>query len=448
MDGGTANLNRVACALTAATLGLLIVASAASADASFFRDDFRSTEYVAAMEGVEVRGGAVRPVTRPAPVSVDGIALARSQTGDPLSLISPSVVQARGLWYLYFGATYTGGSFATYLATSADGVAWSPRTEPVLGGYGGLVTYQDVLFDDAVGVFRMWYSQSDGSFYRIYYATSTDGIAWNPQGLALDVEIVDGSYVVPFAPSVMWTGTGYVMWYTTWNGASHTVSRAASIDGLSWSREGAAILPGTGSSFQDGDPLFPTVVWTGDAFTMWYTCQVPPRYAICRAGSTDGYSWGVEGVVLAPDPANPYMDIGIADPYALRMADESYRVWFHTRGTLSGSPGDEIHYGTTSDSSVLSGWVLSIPIRLPEGRIWRTLSTLRRVPAGSTIDVDVIDAVTGSPIPGFTGLTASRVSLSGLSSTSYPTIQLRAMLLGTSDAIPTLSQWSVDTRRA
>jgi len=102
---------------------------------------------------------------------------------DPLTLSYPSVLYKDGLWRMWYGShTRWGGEteFEHVLkyAESADGIEWRRRAEPVLRP----------LLQDEYALSRpcvlpegrrlyMWFC-SRGDTYRIYEATSTDGIDW------------------------------------------------------------------------------------------------------------------------------------------------------------------------------------------------------------------------------------------------------------------------------
>jgi len=87
-----------------------------------------------------------------------------------------------------------------------------------------------VLFDGTE--YQMWYSGSDGSPWRIGYATSSDGIVWvkHPDNPVLDLGesgTWDDDYV--FGPSVLFDGTEYQMWYTGYDGSHWRIGYATSI---------------------------------------------------------------------------------------------------------------------------------------------------------------------------------------------------------------------------
>ena len=94
-----------------------------------------------------------------------------------------SVLFHNGIYYLYYTGQFLGRS-CIGVAVSNDGVIFSrirndPLIEPTLCFEKNSVMNPTVLFDEAKGVFKMWYSC--GGFYEpdhIAYAESSDGIIW------------------------------------------------------------------------------------------------------------------------------------------------------------------------------------------------------------------------------------------------------------------------------
>ena len=102
---------------------------------------------------------------------------------DPLTLSYPWVIRAGSLWHMWYGShTRWGGptEFEHVLkyASSDDGVHWRRREEPVLTPTDAdeyALSRPCVVRKD--GLLHMLYC-SRGTRYRIYQATSEDGVAW------------------------------------------------------------------------------------------------------------------------------------------------------------------------------------------------------------------------------------------------------------------------------
>jgi predicted GH43/DUF377 family glycosyl hydrolase len=123
-------------------------------------------------------------------------------------------------FHMWYGGSdnldYTGTCIG--YATSPDGIHWEKYAgNPVLCGSGGwdsngALTPRVIV--DGSG-FKMWYSGFDGSFGRIGYATSSDGIVWEPSdGFVVDIGATgqwDDRSIRH--PHVILDDSTYYMWY-------------------------------------------------------------------------------------------------------------------------------------------------------------------------------------------------------------------------------------------
>jgi hypothetical protein len=139
-------------------------------------------------------------------------------------------------------------------ATSADGVAWTKVQgnagagavlglgipgEPDAKGAG----HPHVIKDG--GTYRMWYEGYDGSRWRILRATSSDGVVWNKQGIALGTGNSGAADELGLRnPVVILRGGQYELWYEGRGASSpnYRVMRATSPDGVTWSKAGEVAL--------------------------------------------------------------------------------------------------------------------------------------------------------------------------------------------------------------
>ena len=131
-----------------------------------------------------------------------------------------------------------------------------------------------VLFDGTE--YQMWYTGHDGSNWRIGYATSSDGIVWvkHPDNPVLNLGASgawDDRYVG--SPTVLFDGIEYKMWYTGDDGSNYRIGYATSTDGIVWEKhpDNPALDLGASGTWDDSLVFAPTVLFDGAKYQMWYT---------------------------------------------------------------------------------------------------------------------------------------------------------------------------------
>jgi len=178
---------------------------------------------------------------------------------DSMFAFAPRVIQDGSTWKMWYTgwngeSEHIGGgienkiNFRIGLATSTDLIAWTKQ--PGSGGGGAVFGLGAAGSQDAKGVgrpvvikegslYRMWYEGFDGSLWRILYATSSDGMTWARQGLALGV---GGSGALDElgarCPVVISRLGQYELWYQGKSSSSpdYHILRATSANGLTWTR--------------------------------------------------------------------------------------------------------------------------------------------------------------------------------------------------------------------
>jgi len=241
-----------------------------------------------------------------------------------------------------------------------------------------------VLVDE--GVYKMWYSGSNGN-YRIYYATSNDGLTWNkynnvaearsnttgtegriPLGMAT-TGIGDRAHV--YHPSVIRDGDTYKMWYTGEDsGNVPRIYMATSSDGLIWTKENNSIpsrddstngrialgasVSGVGDKNRVSDP---SVIKDGTEYKMWYAGYDGSNWRIYMATSVDGLTWNkvdnstpINSNDISTQGRIPRGEAGTGDrthvrsPIVIKDADV-YKMWY------TGYDGSywRIFYATSTD---------------------------------------------------------------------------------------------------
>jgi len=187
------------------------------------------------------------------------------------------------MWYTgqVGAATASGKSWIGY-AMSADGRNWvrqslRPVLEPSVPWEGVAVMCPHVMWDNADGIWKMWYSGGQQiEPNSIGYATSKDGLRWdklsfNPVFRAdpdnqWEKERVAGAQVF------IWKGW-YYLFYVGYRDIEHAqIGFARSKDGISgWARHvGNPIVRPTQGGW-DADACYkPFVVHSGDCWRLWY----------------------------------------------------------------------------------------------------------------------------------------------------------------------------------
>ena len=260
---------------------------------------------------------------------------------DDAGVFSPSVL-TNGYTYQMWYSGLDGIKSRTGYATSTDGVNWTKDTlNPVLdvGSPGSWddeeVLLASVLFDGSI--YHMWYSGFDGIKLRIGYATSTDGVNWTKDTLnpVLDVgspgtwddEDVVGCYV-------LFDGTIFHMWYSGNDGSFYRIGYATSPNGVSWTKDTLNPILDVGDAW-GWDRLrvqHPRVVTDGTTYHMWYSGGVNFDSRIGHATSPDGVSWTKDthiNYVLNWGNIGSWDDDGVATPFVVFDSSiSSYKMWY------------------------------------------------------------------------------------------------------------------------
>ncbi len=268
--------------------------------------------------------------------SGDGIlTLGASGTGDDVHLRGGSIVKDGERYRMWYSG-YDGSKWRIYYASSGDsGITWVKRNNTVptasnttstegrialgLNGTGDDAHVKNPSVIKDGDTYKMWYAGSDGSTWRIYYATSPDGLTWtkynNTVPLRSDITSTDGRLPIGNKGkgddahiedlSVIKDVNTYKMWYSASDGSNYRIYYATSPDGLTWTKYNNATastrsnttstngqLPlGTSGTGDDVHLLGLSVIKDSGAYKMWYSASDGSKYRIYYALSYDGINW-------------------------------------------------------------------------------------------------------------------------------------------------------------
>ncbi|RLF26815.1 MAG: hypothetical protein DRN14_06255, partial [Thermoplasmata archaeon] len=295
------------------------------------------------------------------------------------------------MWY----HGYDGHNTRIGYATSADGITWTKQGSAVLdiGGPNDFDSFgvsQPWVIKDG-STYKMWYTASDGLHLRIAYATSNDGITWTKQGSAvLDLGpygAFDDSGVG--APTVV-KDSVYRMWYIGNDGTHNRIGYATSTDGITWSRanNGEAVMK-LGSTFDAQGLGSPSVLVFNGVYEMYYHGSNGVSQQIGYATSRDGIQWERSSSPVLRPSQSGFDWKGTRSPSYIREGT-TLKMWYEG---FNGS-ASQIGYATATITS-LQGTYLSPPFDFG-GRVQLgTLNWTTETPQGTSISLEVRTAVVG-----------------------------------------------------
>lgn len=137
---------------------------------------------------------------------------------------SPHVIKDGNLYRMWYTGRDGGGTVRIFYGESSNGVNWSNLQVSIISNSQGVYdtnkAASPLVIKDG-SIYKMWYSGSDGTNWRILYCESNDGINWynyllsvdiSSQG-ALDITHVENASVINVK------GLGK-MWYSGFDGTN------------------------------------------------------------------------------------------------------------------------------------------------------------------------------------------------------------------------------------
>jgi len=236
-------------------------------------------------------------------------------------------------------------------------------------------------------IYKMWYTGAN-TYYRIGYATSSDGITWsrNAGNPILEVGVTDSwDDRGVIGPQVIFDGSSYHMWYGGWDGtlintddkplpANCRSGYATSSDGITWEKYPANPVMELGAEGSwDADGVFgASVMYKDSLFKLWYGGLNGVKGSIGYATSTDFIHWEKYSgnPVMEPGTSTEWDSLYIYFPNVLYNADSRrFEMWY--AGGVKHTPR-HIGFATSPDGITWEKYSNN-PVMSPGPDVWDSL---------------------------------------------------------------------------
>ena len=294
---------------------------------------------------------------------------------------------------MWYGGWDGVSAYYILYATSSDGLTWTKYDNTVpsasdttstngripLGTAGkgddAQVFQASVILDGST--YKMWYSAYDGTNYRIYYATSPDGLTWTKYDNTIptnsDTSSTNGRIPLGtngtgddtnvYGVSVIKDGSTYKMWYGGHDGSTQRIYYATSPDGLTWTKYDNTVpsnsdtsstngrIPlGTNTTGDDTQAVPPGILIDGTTYKIWY-------------GGSDGsngrtyYATMTATTNSVPPASDPTRNVNFFEDEDESSSNNFTRIF--TTGTANGYAEATISSADLSTYDYVTAWVFS-----------------------------------------------------------------------------------------
>jgi predicted GH43/DUF377 family glycosyl hydrolase len=373
-----------------------------------------------------------------------------SSSFDDNGAVYPHVL-FNGTDYLMYYTGFTSSSWKIGMATSKNGISWTKYSgNPVLQGSWGewdstYVGRPSVIYTGTEYI--MWYQgKSSSGKVKIGLATSDDGFNW--QKFAGNPVIDLGSSGNwdddgVNAPNVIFDGLKYKTWYTGFtSGYNAKIGYAMSYDCINWTRyPNNPLITGPGGSAAGAGNLHAIPYKNG--FLGWYNNDFGSYAKIYHAYSSDEVSWNIytNNPVVPRGPSGTWDAASVHSPNVMVKGKQ---FWMYYAGRNNGGI-QQIGLAKTKFNQ--SGEYLSNPIT-PNGKFYyNKLIINKNQPAQTWINVSILDGITLQSIPGFESFSSKNMDLSSISPIDHPSIIIKAKFDSNQLNTPILYDWSINWTR-
>ena len=270
---------------------------------------------------------------------------------DQSGVSQPAILKDGSTYAMWFMGWDASDIWRIGYATSTDGVHWTKYSgNPVLdvgssGSWDAGSVYKPSVIKEG-NTYKMWY-HGYSNMSRIGYATSTDGINWtkHPNNPVLDLGSSGAwDYHGVGEPTVIKDGNLYKMWYAGYDGWWWRIGYATSTDGINWTKysNNPVLSEGAVGSWEEGHVGTPSVIKDGSTYHMLYGSKDSSDISrIGYATSSDGIQWtkSSNNPQLNPGLGNQQWDNGdVAHPTFFKDNNEGvFKVFYRGMSQDTGS---------------------------------------------------------------------------------------------------------------
>ena len=267
-----------------------------------------------------------------------------------------SVIKENDTSYKMWYSGYDGSHYRIIYCTSTDGINWSNHQMVVNigseGTYDTVRAYRPCVIKESDTSYKMWYGGRTNSHERIIYCTSIDGINWSNFQMVINIGS-QGTYdtqevLTPYV--IKESNTSYKMWYTGYDGSYYRILYCTSTDGINWSNHQLSVNYNSEGTYDTKNVAVASVIKEGDTlYKMWYIGRDGIHWRIIYCDSTDGVNWSNFEMVLNYNIEGTYDTLNVKYPFVIKESDNLYKMWYDG---WSSSTEAKILYATSEDGKV------------------------------------------------------------------------------------------------